>query len=939
MSKNKNKKIFNFLLATNTLGFIPLIIVSCENELSKEKSFLEKNKKYLSTLLNEIKNENKNGYKSKDYIEAQNKLNDLEKLIINDQTDINDLRKNNFLLKQLIEKATKELNNYKIINETNNNKPQIDPSLIYSEQQFEDDFKKLIDVENNDIEKNFNLIFTTSFGASNKKDIFPTQLRNQFSTISIQAKQDEYNKKIEFKVIDVIIENNANITGEAKINLFFRNKATNKTKNHIFKIYGLNKNNFNIDNEGNKPDTQTSNKISNSQLKNYLQHNQKTRFNIDNEKYIKSLKSNLEFKGIKDLSSLRPSLKITNEQKEKFNKLSSFLNQDNFDNSAYKGFSLPSYKENGELNGLNIYEDDLQKMPTDIDTLDLNKNSIPEREIGLARKIVNDQYLKIAKQTFSLGLTNYKTYQKDIEENKKLIEFWKDPINNKKFNQLIEDKIEELKKDKDKLEKYWEEKIAKNTDTHLTDSLKSQKNAILKQYDDSINHYKIRKPSDEIEFLEKQIAEWTKKAQTKHEFITESGTMWILDFQINNKGYPTKWYFGTNAHVARAISKNLVGFSITKINNDINVGQNFRISELDDNITKFVFEKTDAIKTFFVATDYLKTSPKDFLTKEQAKKYNDVEEFADFAVVEIDFEKIGDNWHAISNDQPKTNDFKLIPNFNLAKEITNDYANKQDIHIKFRSKSYLYDYKSIDFTPKITKGKLLENLDNLYAVGWPGSITDFYLEPEKDYDQINRAKLGYSYSLWTNTDSKYYNARITQNESWPSSFKKEDLDRGNFLSYQIGYRSFLNKPGILDSFIVTPLIGNTLYTQDNKRYFNMFLGYMPRRWAPTGGSSGSSIRNQNNELVSIYHATNSTARVGISIAFRSEGFDYQGLYGKYNLPQYDLIYGGGENQKKSYREALIQAYPKLERTNLFKNGLKLENIPEQFKFKKKEGNQ
>lgn len=155
----------------------------------------------------------------------------------------------------------------------------------------------------------------------------------------------------------------------------------------------------------------------------------------------------------------------------------------------------------------------------------------------------------------------------------------------------------------------------------------------------------------------------------------------------------------------------------------------------------------------------------------------------------------------------------------------------------------------------------------------------------------------HSFSLWINSENEYYGAKITDEENGPSSYPKEKLDRGNFLSYQIGYRSFIDKPGVLDTFIAIPKLGKDFYYLNGKRYVNMALAYMPRRYAPTGGSSGTSIRNQNNELVSVFYASNSSARVGISAAFRSEGYDYKGLYGKYNLPQYDLIYGGGQDQK------------------------------------------
>ncbi|WP_120160771.1 hypothetical protein [Mycoplasmopsis bovirhinis] len=40
--------------------------------------------------------------------------------------------------------------------------------------------------------------------------------------------------------------------------------------------------------------------------------------------------------------------------------------------------------------------------------------------------------------------------------------------------------------------------------------------------------------------------------------------------------------------------------------------------------------------------------------------------------------------------------------------------------------------------------------------------------------------------------------------------------------------------------------------------------------------------------------------------FKSEGFGYQGLYGQYNLPQYDLVHGGGKDQNNSCRETMFK---------------------------------
>ncbi|SYV97176.1 Membrane-associated lipoprotein precursor, partial [Mycoplasmopsis edwardii] len=93
---------------------------------------------------------------------------------------------------------------------------------------------------------------------------------------------------------------------------------------------------------------------------------------------------------------------------------------------------------------------------------------------------------------------------------------------------------------------------------------------------------------------------------------------------------------------------------------------------------------------------------------------------------------------------------------------------------------------------------------------------------------------------------------------------------------------------------------------DGKEYVSMNLGYLPRRYIPGGGASGSSVRTKDNKVVAIFHTANEFASTGIAAALRSSGFDYQGLYGGYNLPQYDVIYGTGKDQKNSYRHEMLR---------------------------------
>lgn len=72
----------------------------------------------------------------------------------------------------------------------------------------------------------------------------------------------------------------------------------------------------------------------------------------------------------------------------------------------------------------------------------------------------------------------------------------------------------------------------------------------------------------------------------------------------------------------------------------------------------------------------------------------------------------------------------------------------------------------------------------------------------------------------------------------------------------------------------------------------------------------------------IHFASDQNASIGLVSALYCEGFDYQGSFGKYNLDGYDLIDGGFINQKKSYKDSLIQLYGNQNiKTNLYPNGI------------------
>ncbi|VEU75716.1 putative lipoprotein [Mycoplasmopsis maculosa] len=420
-----------------------------------------------------------------------------------------------------------------------------------------------------------------------------------------------------------------------------------------------------------------------------------------------------------------------------------------------------------------------------------------------------------------------------------------------------------------------------------------------------------------------------------------SGTLWILDFEKTKDGsYPTKWFFATNLHVADSLLKDTKNVIITKISSNANLNDKFSISTEDDKFEKFFFKqkilKNNFITKIFEGNDFLKTKPSDFLYKEQAEKYKNAEEYADLAILEFDFSKaiLEDGIWAYSSDRSNDIDIKYSKEKNnaelLAKLITNNYANNKSVHISFLKKSYMEDYDKINKKIIYKRSDNYNfNGDSLYALGFPVSENDYFLleDGEEGSDLYNKRKE--SLSIWTNSESRFYN-NLTKENLNKKDFSKDILDQGDYLSQNIGYRTFSNKPGIIDAFLTANHIGNNLYLKDNQNLISFGLNYAIKNYVPYGGSSGSSFRNQNNELIGIFHSANSSGKVGLVASFRSEGYNYNGLFGNYNMPQYDLIYGGGKDQRKSYREELLKKYPSL-KTNLFPEGLNI--YDEDYKFK------
>ncbi|WP_238523089.1 Ig-specific serine endopeptidase MIP [Mycoplasma crocodyli] len=443
------------------------------------------------------------------------------------------------------------------------------------------------------------------------------------------------------------------------------------------------------------------------------------------------------------------------------------------------------------------------------------------------------------------------------------------------------------------------------------------------------------------------------------------GTTWILDYKIPENGkYPTKWYFGTNVHVAMYMNldkettyntRNTTNLSNTiqfnRLTKDAGIRTTLRTTAFGSTFENWSFDTRNnkgesAFKTVYMGLNFLNSSPKDYLPTDS--KLKDTEEMIDFAVFEVDFTKFD-----LSTVNVRTADVdtgrKYTSAEELARDMTNGYADNKDAQISFLKNSYLKDYSKIGIPlinneiDPVYKANPNATYDSLFALGYPvtnsAAFLDHFLDEYKDTADLQAAKR--SVSLWVNGRRKWY-GNLTESETSDKKIDEKVLNAGNYLSYEIGYRTFIDKPGIQDSMIGNPLSGlkpfeylvangkeselpetiNSPKKPDGfkNRYLGYGINYLLRHFSPGGGASGTSVRNQKNEMVGIVHVSNWSALTALVAAFRSEGVDYGGYYGPYKMEQYDLIYGGGKNQRLSYREALKHMYSSETgfKTNLFK---------------------
>ncbi|BBA22491.1 hypothetical protein MBVR141_0761 [Mycoplasmopsis bovirhinis] len=654
-------------------------------------------------------------------------------------------------------------------------------------------------------------------------------------------------------------------------------------------------------------------KKSDSEWSRYLNASQQERYEKDVLEYDRGLEAN---------TTLRDT-NISDSQKEQFNNKAKELNLPNYDRSNRMGMTIPTYDKSGKFLGLDLKLEETGKGSSWVDShakeAHLNK--------GLARTITNETYSNISLQSYQFKISNW-TISSDPRQREVATQMLQNDADVSVFLRMVTNESEKermlgvYKRHKDQqgvvtqlIEQAFNLLVQENGYQHAVEKYKEytsnhqakiiarvNANTELKQ---SVKDKLISKIKEEDDFY--------KLANYANTFSPNAGTAWVMDYELTNDGsYPKKWYFATNLHVIDGINKdNFDSFQLTVLDkNTPSLYQKLQTIHFEDKFKTYNFSNNNknALTRIFDGRDYLKQDPNTFL----ADKSNDLKEYIDIAIFEVDFSKTDYTEEQII-------------------ALTNDYANLPNKKkVSFANYDYLANYEKIDW-PLATDNyqNILDNYDNLYILGFPQTqsqgFLDFFLDNYQDERLLSSAL--YTYSLWTNAAYDLYQKIPTNDEKSQTLYKL-----GYNLSYNLGYRTFTNKPGIVDQFISNPVTGNGPYTSsdDNKKYVAMNLAYLPRRYVPGGGASGSSVRTQENKVMAIFHSANLTASTGVAAALRSSGFNYQGLYGEYNLPQYDVIYGTGKDQQNSYREAML----KLNKANtyLFQNGFKLENVPSEYKF-------
>ena len=350
------------------------------------------------------------------------------------------------------------------------------------------------------------------------------------------------------------------------------------------------------------------------------------------------------------------------------------------------------------------------------------------------------------------------------------------------------------------------------------------------------------------------------------------GTAWIVDYQLKPDGSdPDTFYLATNAHVAQNL----------KIANDIMTPERYE-AEVDPfhntkNVTLATINNPQIGKTY----DHTGNNDQYLKATLHANQVRTVFIGNDYLTTSpSDFNKTNGNWQ--NNEEYL--DFAILEvKFDSATQATKmsqNYAKEVNRQFKYKQQSLLAQNQPV--------------VQNNYSVlGFPATRKDSYWRPT--ILTTSRSINDSTNNLATLASSPYYN-------------------------------SFYGKTGVFDAAIGLSFFGYNYREayQVNNWYVSSGLIY-PLDYGSLGeGSSGSMMVDKDGWTMGIHFAGDFKASTGFTTALYSEGFDYQGAFGKYNLQGYDAIdgncAGNHPNQKHSYRTNMLKIYGDNVKTNLYPHG-------------------
>ena len=350
------------------------------------------------------------------------------------------------------------------------------------------------------------------------------------------------------------------------------------------------------------------------------------------------------------------------------------------------------------------------------------------------------------------------------------------------------------------------------------------------------------------------------------------GSAWIIDYQLKPDGSdPDTFYLATNAHVAQNL----------KIASDIMTPERYE-AEIDPfhntkNVTLATINNPQIGKTY----DHTGNNDQYLKATLHANQVRTVFIGNDYlSTSPSDFNKTNGNWQ--NNEEYL--DFAILEvkfdNATQATKMSQNYAKEVNRQFKYKQQSLLAQDQPV--------------VQNNYSVlGFPATRKDSYWRPT--ILTTSRSINDSTNNLATLASSPYYN-------------------------------SFYGKTGVFDAAIGLSFFGYNYREayQVNNWYVSSGLIY-PLDYGSLGeGSSGSMMVDKDGWTMGIHFAGDFKASTGFTTALYSEGFDYQGAFGKYNLQGYDAIDGNRDgnhpNQKHSYRTNMLKIYGNNVKTNLYPNG-------------------